>query len=308
MKKKLLNHYFEHWSRRQVTYILIPALQIISFLTRNKWLKLTKSNFFISNIRNITVLPILQGWCEKYWRTGYIPEVKCLWLSISTLGYLGLWHPLWKQSLMITTSPICHSFFHSFNTHLSYGSYRPGLGSSHTHGKGDSYQNRTTVWELPQVLGRTSPSLWKYSKSWGSVSIYIWSGRVSYFAFLFQSLTIHSSFLIGSSFEKFTLSPKGQGADSTYANWVLLPRHVKPVHSDRDFKCMNLLIIAMAPDPALPAMRLFQSLPFVLLRSCLSSPSKPGCQPALWVSDSLLLNFIFTLVSQSSLWQQQNII
>lgn len=161
---------------------------------------------------------------------------------------------------------------------------------------------------MPQVLGRTSPSLWKRSKSWGSVSIYIWSGRVSYFAFLFQSLTIHSSFLIGSFFEKFTLSPKGQGADSTYANWVLLPRHVKPVHSDRDFKCMNLLIIAMAPDPALPAMRLFQSLPFVLLRSCLSSPSKPGCQPALWVSNILLLNFIFTLVSQSCLWQQQNII
>ena len=85
MKKKLLHHYIKHWSRRQVTYILIPALQIISFVTQNKSFNLNKSNFFISNIRNIMVLPVFQGCCEKYLRSEYTPEVKCLLLSTSTL-------------------------------------------------------------------------------------------------------------------------------------------------------------------------------------------------------------------------------
>ena len=62
----------------------------------------------------------------------------------------------------------------------------------------------------------------------------IWSGHVSHFASLSQSLTSHSPYQIGCSFEKLKLSPTGQGENSTYANLVLLPWHVKLVPGDRE--------------------------------------------------------------------------
>lgn len=74
-----------------------------------------------------------------------------------------------------------------------------------------------------QSVRGTSPHLWKHRKIGSSSSVSVWSGPVSYFPFLSQSLTIHYSFLIGSSFEKLTLFPTGQGAKSTHANMVLLP-------------------------------------------------------------------------------------
>lgn len=90
--------------------------------------------------------------------------------------------------------------------------------------------------------------------------------------------------------------PVDQGADC--ANWVLLPWHMQLFHSDRDFKCRNFLMMAVATG----LLSLGWAVPVISIpapQSCLTSHHLLSFQLSLWVINRFPPNFTCSLVSQS---------
>ena len=144
-----------------------------------------------------------------------------IFITISVSGILSETSLWWSPSHLFKIHPFIHS------AHVYHIPTICQASGAHTLMGKRSWQNCTPMWEVSSVLGDTSPRLWKHRKTWNSPSMYIWSGHVSYFAFPSQPLSIHSSFLTGSSLRNLLFPQWAKKQTQPYANCALLLWHMK---------------------------------------------------------------------------------